>query len=320
MMIGLPDFKSTFIDFNVKRLSTNVDAVSLILGSASDSTLYPWSNLGELDFKGNFTGYPDHFVASGLLATDMGRMEMDLSFRPDSIRGVDFLGRLRTKNFQLGSFFSQEEKLDQLDMDVFTRGSLYNGQIRASLEGTIDKVEILNYAYSNITLDGAFTNHTFEGGFSISDPNIKMDFQGRTDFSGEVPVHRFTADVARARPFFLNLPQNDPNYFISFLVKTDLSGSSIDELNGEIVLVNSLFEKTDAQVQIYDLTLATRNTPAASLIRIRSEMLDVDLTGQYKFSIPPGILSESGGPFSEYRSKCAPAGRYIQLFCLQGRS
>ncbi len=56
------------------------------------------------------------------------------------------------------------------------------------------------------------------------------------------------------------------------------------------MLVNSLFEKTDAQVQLYDLTLTARNTPAASLIRLRSEMLDVDITGQYKLSALPGTF------------------------------
>ena len=307
-MIGLPDFNNTFIDFNVKRLNTTVRAIHRIAGSRTDSvtSLYPWSNLGDLAFTGNFTGYPDDFVASGLLGTDMGKMEMDLSFKPGSIRGVDFLGRLRTKDFMLGSFFSQEEKLGKLDMNVFTNGSILNRQIRASLEGTIDTLEIFSYAYSNITLDGAFTNHTFEGGFSISDPNIKMDFQGRTDFSGEVPVHRFTADVARARPFYLNLPQKDPNYIISFLAKTDLSGGSIDDLNGEIVLVNSLFEKTDAQVQVYDLTLTTRNTPAASLIRLRSGMLDADVTGQYKLSALPEAFRNLADHFLNINPASAP--------------
>ncbi len=144
IMIGLPDFRNTFIDFNFKRLNTTVRAINLITGSPADSasSLYPWRNLGTLAFAGNFTGYPDDFVASGLLGTDLGRMEMDLSFKPDSIRGVDFLGRLRTKDFQLGSFFSQEEKLDEVDMDVFTEGSLYDGQIRASLQGTIDNLDI----------------------------------------------------------------------------------------------------------------------------------------------------------------------------------
>jgi len=299
MMIGLPDFNNTFIDFNFKELNTSVGAIHEIVRQEGDpsSIFYPWSNLGALAFTGHFTGYPDHFVASGLLGTDMGRMEMDLSFKPDTIRGVDFLGRLRTNDFKFGSFIAQEDKLDELDMDVYTSGSLYKGQIRADLEGTIDTLELYNYAYSNITLDGSFTNNTFEGGFSISDPNIKMDFLGRTDFSSEVPIYRFTADVARARPYYLNLPQNDPNYFVSFLIETDLSGGSIDELNGEIKLINSLFEKTDAYVQVYDLSLVTRNTPSASLIRLRSDMLDVDITGEYTLSALPGSFKNMADRF-----------------------
>jgi hypothetical protein len=290
VMIGLPDFNNTFLDFKFRKLNTSVQAIAEILGPPGDSTvqvLYPFDNLGNLDFNGHFTGYPDQFVASGLLATDLGRMVMDLSFNPDSIRGVDFIGRLRTDDFKLGSFLDREKYLEHLDMDVFADGNLYKGQIRAKLNGRIDTLEINHYAYSNITLDGIFTNNTFNGGFSISDPNIKLDFLGKTDFSGEVPVYKFTADVSRIRPYFLNLLEYDPSYFASFLIETDLSGRSIDELNGEILLVNSLFEKKDAQVQLYDVTIKARNTPAASLIQVRSDLMDIDLTGQYKLSELP---------------------------------
>ncbi|MCP4312541.1 MAG: hypothetical protein GY790_14865 [Bacteroidetes bacterium] len=319
MMIGLPDFNNTFLDFHFKKLNTSVGAILEIMGLPGDSvsSVYPWSNLGALGFAGQFTGYPDHFVANGLLATDMGSMVMDLSFKPDSIRGVDFLGRLRTNDFKLGHFIAHEEKLNELDMDVYTSGTLYKGQIRADLEGTIDTLELFNYAYSNITLDGAFTNRTFDGGFSISDPNIKLDFQGRTDFSGEIPVHRFTADVARARPYYLNLPQNDPNYFVSFLVETDLSGGSIDELNGEVKLVNSLFEKTDAQVQMYDLILTARNTPSASLIQLRSEMMDVDVTGEYKLSALPGSFRNLADHFLNVAQNAEPLPDTSNYFVFQ---
>jgi hypothetical protein len=293
MMIGLPDLNNTFMDFSFRELNTSAKAVYNFLGPGRDSAsnaAFPWINLGQLDFTGHFTGYPDHFVASGLLATDMGNVVMDLSFRPDSLRGIEFLGRLHTDDFRLGVFLEQERDLEQLDMDVYAGGSLYKGQIKADLKGTIDTLQLYNYAYSNITLDGSFTNNTFDGGFSVSDPNIKLDFKGRTDFSGEVPELRFTANVARARPYFLNLPQSDPNYFASFLIETDLTGRTIDELNGEIRLVNSLFEKTDAMVQLYDLTLTARNTPDASLLRIRSDLLDADVTGQYRLSTLPRSL------------------------------
>ncbi len=300
VMIGLPEFNNTFLDIHFRELNTSFSALHELMGEVQDSTgeaLYPWINLGNLDFNGQFTGYFDNFVAAGLLETDMGRIVMDLSFKPDSISGVDLNGRIRTSNFRLGEFLNQEETLEQLDMDVFIDGSLYRGKVEADLKGTIDTLEFLQYTYSNIILDGALTNNTFDGGFSISDPNIKMDFLGRMDFSGEIPVYNFTADVARARPYFLKLVKQDPNSFVSFLIETNISGKTVDELNGEVRLVNSLFQRKDAQLQLYDMSISTRNTADTSLFEVRSDMFDANIEGRYKLSGLPASFQNMADQF-----------------------
>jgi hypothetical protein len=287
VMIGLPQFKNTFLEFNFREFNTSVGGLNDLVGEIQNTSrdlLYPWNNLGNLDFRGRFTGYPDDFVASGLLNTDMGGMVMDLSFKPDSSNRLKFNGHLKTNDFSLGAFLEQEEVLSELDMDVYADGSLTNGQIEARLNGNIDSLEFYEYAYSNITLDGAFTNNTFDGGVSISDPNIRMDFEGKMDFSGEVPVYNFTADVARARPYYLKLGNEEPNTFASFLIETDLSGKTLDEMNGEIRVVNSLFSRGDALVQLYDFHISTSNTPEYSEILVNSEMFDAHIQGQYKLS------------------------------------
>ncbi len=294
IVIGLPDIKNTFLDFNFRELKSSVSALYQLFTQEgqSEQGLYPWSNLGNLDFKGRFTGYIDNFVASGYLQTDMGRMLMDLSFRPDSILGIDFQGHLSAADFKLGQLLGQEELLSQLDMDVMVDGNLFEGKMRAKLNGTIDTLYFSQYAYSNITLDGAFTNQTFNGGFGISDPNIRMDFLGNVDFSGEVPSYKFTADVARSRPHFLNLGVEDPSTFASFLIETDISGSSLDELNGEIRLVNSLFERNEKQVQLYDFRLSALNGPDTAAIEIKSELFDASITGKFKLSSLPASLEK----------------------------
>ncbi|HER09793.1 MAG TPA: translocation/assembly module TamB [Bacteroides sp.] len=300
IMIGLPDFEHTFIDFNFRQLNTSFDALASLRVAQEAANLTeptPLTKLGNLVYRGRFTGYPDHFVANGLLVSDLGNMVMDLSFRPDSLRGLSFNGRLRTNNFRLGTFLGQEEYLAGLDMDIYADGTLNGKEIRANLDGVIDTLEFYDYAYSNITVDGAFTNNTFDGLLSISDPNIRLDFLGKMDFSGEVPVYNFTADVARARPFYLNLPQEDPNYFASFLIETDLSGRTLDEMNGEIRLVNSLFEKTDAQLQLYDLTVLAKNTPDTSLLQVRSELFDSDITGRYRMTELPASFRNMADRF-----------------------
>jgi len=293
LMIGLPDFKNTFLDLNFRELNSTAVALHDLFSNEKRSakqSFYPLINMGNIDFMGKFSGYPDNFVASGYLSTDMGRMVMDLSFKPDSLLGIDFEGHLTTGDFKLGEFLGQEELLSQLDMDVMVDGNLYNGEIRAQMNGTIDTLYFSQYAYSNITLDGALTNKTFNGGFSISDPNIRMDFQGKMDFSGEVPAYNFTADVGRSRPYFLNLGVDDPNTFASFLIETDITGSSLDELNGEVRLINSLFERNDNQVQLYDMRLIALNTPDTSSIEIRSDLLDASMEGKFKLTTLPGFL------------------------------
>ncbi len=290
MMIGLPDFQNTFLDFDFREMNTSVPALTDILGTVQDTSKqapYPWRNLGNIDFQGQFTGYPDHFVAAGLLDTDLGRMVLDLSFRPDTLSGLGFNGRLRTNDFRLGEFLEQQEAVEQLDMDVLTEGSLRQGRIRATMDGLIDSLELFEYTYSNISLDGIFTNETFNGGVRISDPNIQLAFQGMMDFSGEVPGYNFTADVSRARPYYLKLIDEDPETFVSFLLETDLSGDNIDELNGEIRLVNSLFARNDTQVQLYNLNISASNTPEWSKIQVNSDLLDATVEGKYRLSTLP---------------------------------
>ena len=300
VMIGLPALNNTFIDFNFRELHTSVGAIKGVFDhmlSNPGPVPYPWMNLGLLDFQGKFTGYPDNFVATGLLATNMGDMVMDLSFKPDSVQGVDFNGRLNTRDFKLGEFLNQEELVTSLDMDVITDGTLLGGRIRADLEGTIDTLRFYRYAYSNIQLDGEFTNTTFDGGFTITDPNIKMDFLGRMDFSGEVPAYNFTANVARARPYYLNLVPEEPNSFVSFLIETNLTGRTLDELNGNVRLVNSLLERKNAQLQLYGMGISTRNTTDTSWLKVTSDIFDATIEGDYQLSTLPSSLKNLADNF-----------------------
>ena len=69
------------------------------------------------------------------------------------------------------------------------------------------------------------------------------------------PKFDFTANVSSIRPYYLNIDKSDPDYFASFLLKTNFTGRNIDDLDGEIKLVNSFFQKTGKQIQIYDLSL-----------------------------------------------------------------
>ena len=108
----------------------------------------------------------------------------------------------------------------------------------------------------------------------IKDPNIDLMFAGTIDLEEQTPSFIFTMDVANLRPYYLNLRDDDPEYFASFLINTNMSGKRIDELNGSVELVNSLFRRSGGQVQLYDMMLKTKNSPDSSFISLHSDALN----------------------------------------------
>ncbi|HDR68588.1 MAG TPA: hypothetical protein ENN61_06000, partial [Bacteroidaceae bacterium] len=294
VMIGLPDIRNTFLDFNFKDLNTSYGELNQILLASNIPALNDpdlLGKFGDIQYKGGFTGYPDNFVTSGYLGTNLGNMILDLLFQPEEDNNLGFHGRLQCKDFLLGQLINQQENIGTLDMDIFAEGIFSDDDLIARLSGKIDTLELYSYSYSNINLDGTFQNKTFDGKFSISDPNIMLDFEGLMDFSSDIPTYNFVADVGRARPYYLKLRDDVPDYFASFLLKTNLSGRSLDELNGQITLVNSLFEKTGSILQMYNFNLLTHNTPDTSYLMLQSDLVDAEIRGRYKITELPRSFS-----------------------------
>jgi hypothetical protein len=109
-----------------------------------------------------------------------------------------------------------------------------------------------------------------------------MEFNGLVDFSEEVNQMNFTANVLHANLFKLNIDKSDPSSFATFILKANGKGSGIDNLNGEINVLNSFFYKNEKQIQLYDLSLNVHNTPEKDLIRLTSDAVDVNIEGKYK--------------------------------------
>jgi len=287
-MIGLPDIKNTFMYFDINNLITNTGNIELLeLPGKRKHIELPESfmKLGRIQYSGKYTGYPDDFVAYGRFNTNLGDLHSDILLKPDTTNTVRFTGRLKTVDFRIGEFLGISEKMGKISMSGNLEGFVSSGGLYADIESTVDSFEVFGYNYKNIIVSGELTERNFKGSFAVSDPNINLEFSGKADFSGENPEFAFTADVARARPYYLNIDRSDPSYFASFLLKTNFTGKNPDDFNGELSLVNSLFSSSDQQIQMYDFSLkAVNNQNDTDSIIMRSDLLDGEIYGSYKFS------------------------------------
>jgi len=79
----------------------------------------------------------------------------------------------------------------------------------------------------------------------------------------------------------LNIDKSDPDFNVSFYVEANATGRNLAGLNGEVRLLNSLFEKKDKQLQVYDFSLQSNSQSGHQALRLRSDFLEADLTGDY---------------------------------------
>ena len=285
-LTGLPDIRETFIVFDLNELNTNPsDLERLNLPGQNKIELPPYlAQLGNFSYRGNFTGFITDFVAYGRLHTNIGNIRTDLMFKPDTARHFAFNGKLEMDKFNIGKLLSTE-KLGEVTLQASVKGTSASGKtIDANMNGNIKSIEINAYTYNNIRLLGELTNNTYNGSITIEDPNIGMDFKGKVDFSKKIPTYDFSANVNHANLYALHFDKTNPTHTASFFIKAKASGNSLENLNGEISLLNSLFTKDNDQIQIYDFNLIAKNNADSNSFNIRSDFLDADLTGKFNMN------------------------------------
>ena len=316
-LAGLPSKDSLFMDFDFREFRTIPSEFSNLLaaydlGIMRDTLLY--SGLKEMRYRGGFRGYRNDFETDGEFSTNLGDITVDLNMRPDSARTFRFKGDLESPGFDVGRMISREPDIGRLVFNVTLDGVNRDGSLEAIASGTLDTLGLFGYDYSNIQLEGTFTNRKFDGSFFIEDPNIDMTFDGRIDFEEKIPAFDFTANVAKLRPYYLNLRDDDPEYFASFQIATNMTGNRIGNLNGSIQLADSYFKRTGSEITMDNITLETGNSKDTSYITLFSDEVNAGITGNYELRSLPGTFSGLLNDHFELLDAPQPAGDSLASF------
>lgn len=316
-LAGLPSIDSLYMDFDFREFRTIPSelrnlAIAYDLGVLQDTLLY--AGLTEMRYRGDFRGYKNNFETNGIFSSNVGNITVDLNMRPESERTLRFKGDMQSNGFDVGQLVGRESKVGKLVFNVALDGVNQDGNLDAIASGTLDTLGLFGYDYSNIQLEGAFTNRKFDGSFFIKDPNIDLTFSGRIDFEEEIPSFDFTADVAKLRPYYLNLRDDDPEYFASFQLETNMRGNRIGNLNGSIQLVDSHFRRTGSEIKMENISLETGNSKDTSFINLWSDELSAGILGRYDLLQLPGTFTGLLNDHFELFNTNETAGDSIAFF------
>jgi hypothetical protein len=283
---GLPKIENTYLYVGVNSLKTDAkDLGQIRLRKGLIVVPDAIKKLGNISFNGSFNGFTTDFVTYGEIRTSKGNIRTDISLRPEKGNRYHVKGLLTGNNINLGELSGKPELLGNITVHTNVDGYAYSfKKFEANLTGKVDSIEFNKYVYRNISLNGYFTEKTWDGSINIVDKNINLDLLGLLNFENKLPEFDFTLNVSNANLHKLNIDKLDSTSTVSMLLTSNFKGNNIDNLDGEIKLLNSNFNKYNNSLVINNLTIKTYKENDNPVLSLRSDFIDADIKGYYNFA------------------------------------
>jgi hypothetical protein len=298
-MRGLPDIDNTFIDFTARDLQTNYTDLSSIIPQLKNVTQVKLAKLGNIRYKGNFTGFINDFVAYGNINTNLGSVTGDLNLKLPANKPPQYSGKISTQGFQLGQLVN-DTQVGAITFSGKVKGSGFTPKtIDANFDGNIQSVTYAGYPYQNIIIKGDFKKRFFKGFASINDPNLTInDLSGTIDLNTAEPQFYFDADLAKAD--FKKLKLTNDSFNLSGHFNLRFQGSNIDNFLGMANVTNAHLLHNGIPLSFDSLTLQSQIMEDKKYLSLHTNELDAAVKGRFK-------IMELPDAFKVFLSRYYPA-------------
>jgi len=292
---------------NTDRMSFQIEAKEITTTSKDLNAfpLYPFYEgellevpkeidaFGEIKYTGRLSGKLDDLNIDGVLLTDAGDVDSHLRLWFDSsIDNYSYEGEFSTPNLMLNKLVQTNPQPGMISMEAKIKGSGFNTEtLNAFLEGSISEFTLDNYTYKNIQVDGQISKKTYDGRLNINDENIRLTFAGLLDMSHQEAIADFYASVKHLDLEALGYLKRDSTLIFSTEMTSRFTGNNIDELDGQIELVETTVRYGKSKYLIDDILLESHGVPAGRELSLLSDIADVTVKGSYSLVNLPDAIS-----------------------------
>lgn len=277
---GLPDIENTFFDATVRKLvSTGDDLNKLIPQTRVDAV--DWSKLKHIEYSGTYDGKVDQFHTKGDLVTSLGNANLDLNLNIKS-KVPSYSGSISVEQFDVGALIKQSSigkvtmngKIDGRGFDLNT--------LNSKLLASVDRIELNNEVYTDISINGLISNKKFDGIFVSQDPSLAINFNGVLDLSGSQPNYNFNTRFIRFNLQKLGI--TDEPVIGSGYASLNFKGDNIDNFIGSLNVSNLTIENKGKVGYIESLTLQSFQDSYTKRLVLESSVVEASIEGNFEIS------------------------------------
>ena len=283
-MIGLPKYETTFYDFpNLKMTSGKKDLRMLAGSYIPDSIELPGNISMQLAFKGKLKS----FQSTANMTSSFGAANLIASIDPNE----NFSSKITLNKLDVGRFLKDTAMYGPVTLTAEADGKgLDLKTIQAKIKADASEIELNQYKYHNLKLDGTVSDKQFEGKVNLNDENVIFDLVGSGNFKPGQEKYQFKLNVPGADLQKLRLTKEDVR--IAFVAAADLKGGSADKMNGTAGITNITVVHQGKKYQLDSFLTASVNQPNKSEINVNSALVDIKYAGTASPAALPALLNQ----------------------------
>jgi hypothetical protein len=243
-------------------------------------------HMGNFNLKGETYLKGTDIRADMELESTVGIGNIELDFKDLELQDdVAYEGYLDLKNLNLGKL-SQSPLLGLSTFNVYVKGKGFTAEsLDTEVEGKIKSIDINNYTYKNVSIDGNLKYPLFDGTLKSLDPNFLFDFDGLVDASKNINVYEFKSNIRYADLYRLNLIRKDSISIFKGDLSLNVRGNTIDDAVGQINFKNFNYQNTFDTYNFDDFVIESKKDGINKLITINSpDVISGQLNGNFKLT------------------------------------
>jgi len=293
-LAGLTNPEAAGGTFTIHDLHTSQGDIALLTGQRLDNAQMDLPENFRL--SGTLSGNLSHTAAHLAMATEYGNVGIKGTFsnltNPAAAR---YDATISTRGLRLDRILRNQAPVASLSTNLKISGSGLSPQtINARFSGSIPSVVYNRYNYKNLRVNGRLNRNTFRATTDIRDPNADLTLTASGSFGNQTTLRvKGFVDSIKTLPLGFTA---QPLVFRG-RIDADVANMDDENLDARVLITEGLFVSGKDRAPIDSLSFVSGQEGTEKYMRVRSNFMNADLQGRYRFSDLGFILQNNIQPY-----------------------
>ena len=279
---GLPDMKKANFDITLREFrATSRDINSLVSNGMIPANIRLPENIS---LKGTFDGGINNFKTNMLLNSTYGSAKASATMKTGAKKGSEaYDANIQLYNFNAGKLIKQEANVGRISGSAKVNGLGTDPKyIRAKFSANVLRAELNKYAYRNLVLNGSIAKQNVVAFAKMNDQNARFHVNAKANIAGTFPSVKMDLTVDSINLQKLKLYNDDLR--LRGRIIANMPSTNPDNLIGTVDATKLIIVNKGQRYQVDTIGLVATAQGDQKDIRLKTEFLSANLTGNYKLT------------------------------------